>query len=96
MATRDPNALSWEKLEQALLDAAVRGEKASAEQSPLTEMFEPAELADLKRLAAQTRLYRAHSAPLGNVVFLHGITGADLGVAKQTARPTRSGFIRYA
>lgn len=38
------------------------------------------ELGDLRRLAARSRLVRSRSPAIGNVIFLHGITGSDLAV----------------
>jgi len=76
--------MAWDQLEDALRGVATRGPKSAAIKAQLLRIFDEAEIADLQRFASQTRLFRSRGAPLGNVVFLHGITGADLGVAKPT------------
>ena len=51
--------------------------------------FAEGEIADLRRLAERSRLIRSRNPVQGNVVFLHGITGADLAAfdAKGHADP---------
>ena len=45
--------------------------------------FDPLHDDVLRRLAERSQLERKRGGPRGNVVFLHGICGADLGVAKK-------------
>ena len=73
---------NWDQLEETLAQSVKRDGSAGAARSRLAEIFEDEEIADLQRLASQKRLFRSRGAPLGNIVFLHGITGADLGVVK--------------
>ena len=69
----------WDRIEEALAEGTVRGAKSAAAAKVL-DSFDAAELPVLQRLATRARLSRSRGAPLGNVVFLHGITGADLGI----------------
>ena len=75
----------WDKLEEALLSPKVRG-RPGTETSRTLEGFDDAELQVLRRLAMRSRVERSRSAPRGNVIFLHGITGADLAVADKRGR----------
>ena len=72
-------ATDWDRLEAALTASTVRGRRGPAVPREL-EGFDEAELAVLRRLATRARLSRSRAggAARGNVVFLHGITGADL------------------
>ena len=70
----------WDALEEALLRSGGKGGTRSSAQRQLDALFDPAEQDDLRRLAEHARLVRSRSPTLGNVVFLHGITGADLSV----------------
>ncbi len=80
----DTGALSWEALEAALRNDKARGKgdkRAASGQSGeyLREYFGNDEFEHLRQLASQSGLVRTRRAALGNVVFLHGITGSDLG-----------------
>lgn len=75
---KDGNA-DFEELEEALLSPATRG-KPSANAARALAGFDEAELQVLRRLAMRSRVERSRSAPRGNVIFLHGITGSDLAV----------------
>ena len=70
-------ATDWDRLEGALTASTARRKPGPAVAREL-EGFDDAELAVLRRLATRGRLSRSRSAARGNVVFLHGITGADL------------------
>ena len=72
----------WDKLEDALLSTGTRG-KPGAEAARTLEGFDEVELQVLRRLAMRSQVERSRSAPRGNVVFLHGITGADLAVVEK-------------
>ena len=67
----------WDRFEEALAEGTVRGKRSATVEQEL-EGFDAAELAVLRRLATRSRLARSRAATLGNVVFLHGITGSDL------------------
>jgi pimeloyl-ACP methyl ester carboxylesterase len=81
MTIQHADSKYWDQLEDALLDSGKRGPKA-ATRAPLSATFDAAELVDLQRIVSQTRLFRSRNAPIGNLVFLHGITGSDLAVSK--------------
>ena len=72
-------ATDWDRLEAALTASTDRGRRGPVVPRDL-EGFDEAELAVLRRLATRARLSRSRAggAARGNVVFLHGITGADL------------------
>jgi pimeloyl-ACP methyl ester carboxylesterase len=72
----------WDQLEEALLSAGTRG-KPGAEAASALEGFDESELQVLRRLAMRSQVERSRAAPRGNVVFLHGITGADLAVVEK-------------
>ena len=80
-------ARQWEEFEQRMAATAPstkalsRGQPATNEKGIAAE-FDPDEREVLRRLATRSRLLRKRSEPLGNVVFLHGITGSDLSVAQ--------------
>lgn len=71
----------WEKLEDALLSVGTR-DRPGTEAARALEGFDEAELQVLRRLAKRSWVERSRSAPRGNVVFLNGITGADLAVVE--------------
>ncbi len=75
----------WSKLEDALLSISTRG-KPGTEAASALEGFDEAELQVLRRLATRSQVERSRAAPRGNVVFLHGITGADLAVVEKGDR----------
>lgn len=70
----------WDELEQALVRGTARGVGEPQPSSNLDALFDEVEQKDLRRLAEHSRLVRSHNTPLGNIVFLHGITGSDLAV----------------
>lgn len=70
----------WERLENALASTAPRGKSRSAAQAEVDRLFDENEQQHLKRLARRAKLVRSRQAPLGNVVFLPGITGSNLDV----------------
>jgi pimeloyl-ACP methyl ester carboxylesterase len=72
----------WDQFEDALLSAGTRG-KPGTQAARTLEGFDEAELQVLRRLAMRSQVERSRSAPRGNVVFLHGITGADLAAVKK-------------
>ena len=83
------DTFDWDAFEQALTKGRVgqgtrRGVPAASDAA-----FAEGEIADLRRLAERSRLVRSRNPVLGNVVFLHGITGSDLAVfdAKGDADP---------
>lgn len=86
MATSKSKAASgnadWDKFEDALLSAGTRG-KPGTEAASALQGFDEAELQVLRRLAMRSQVERSRSAPRGNVVFLHGITGADLAAVEK-------------
>ena len=74
------DTFDWDALELALTkgrsgQGARRGAPAASDAA-----FAEGEIADLRRLAERSRLVRSRNPVLGNVVFLHGITGSDLAV----------------
>lgn len=72
----------WDRLEDALADGPVRGKTRTAAQAEAEVLFDEPERRELQRLAQRAKLIRSRNAPLGNVVFLHGITGSNLAVVK--------------
>ena len=70
----------WDRLENALAAAAPRGKSRTAAQAEVDRLFDEDEQQHLKRLARRAKLVRSRQAPLGNVVFLPGITGSNLDV----------------
>jgi hypothetical protein len=68
------------------LGSATRG-AGSIPESALRHYFGPEEFERLQQLAGFSQTVRSRSAPLGNVIFLHGITGSDLGVASGSGKP---------
>ncbi|MFO1435028.1 MAG: alpha/beta fold hydrolase [Gammaproteobacteria bacterium] len=72
--------LTWEALEEQLAAPGRRARRRTTRgaEVPLEQIFEADELAKLRRLARNARRLRARTPVLGNVIFLHGITGADL------------------
>jgi pimeloyl-ACP methyl ester carboxylesterase len=73
------SGLGWDALEETLRRGAPRGAAGDGEASrTLREYFGDEELAHLQQLARQSQLVRSRRAPIGNVVFLPGITGSDL------------------
>ncbi|MSV27276.1 MAG: CHAT domain-containing protein [Bryobacterales bacterium] len=79
------SGIDWKDL-AAVLGGATRGASGTAE-SELRDYFGDEELKYLQQLAGFSRTVRSRSAPLGNVIFLHGITGSDLGVAAGSGKP---------
>ena len=67
----------WDRFEEALAEGTVRGKRSATVEQELAG-FDEAELAVLRRLATRARLSRSRAPLVGNVVFLHGITGSDL------------------
>jgi pimeloyl-ACP methyl ester carboxylesterase len=67
----------WDRFEEALAEGTVRGKRSATVEQEL-KGFDGTELAVLRRLATRARLSRSRAPLLGNVVFLHGITGSDL------------------
>ena len=93
MARRKPvrrsSRTEWDRFEKDLLSRpapnAVRGKKRAALRSQ--PQAEASEDEVLRRLAQRSQLERSRGGPpSGNVVFLHGITGADLSVAESGGR----------
>ncbi|HVE90004.1 MAG TPA: CHAT domain-containing protein [Burkholderiaceae bacterium] len=69
----------WDRLENALASPAPRGKSRKA-QAEVDRLFGEDEQQHLIRLARRAQLVRSRQAPLGNVVFLPGITGSNLDV----------------
>jgi len=82
---RQVSQLDWKDLTASFAGAA-RGAGGIPE-SVLREYFGAEEHERLRQLAEFSRTVRSRSAPLGNVIFLHGITGSDLGVAAGAGNP---------
>lgn len=82
---RRVSGLDWKDL-AAGLGGATRGAGGIPE-SDLRDYFGAEELERLQQLAEFSQTVRSRSAPLGNVIFLHGITGSDLGVAAGSGKP---------
>ena len=70
----------WNAFERSLVAGSDGGARRGVRGSLPEGVFADDELADLRRLAERSRLVRSRNPPLGNVVFLHGITGSDLAV----------------
>ena len=70
----------WDRLENALASPTARGKSRTASQAELDRLFDATEQQHLQRLARRAKLVRARQTPLGNVVFLPGITGSNLDV----------------
>jgi len=74
----------WRQLEKALLvrDGAPpqRGVRGGLQLPGAEDLFDNEELEELQRVARRTSQQRSAAPVLGNVVFLHGITGSDLEV----------------
>jgi hypothetical protein len=79
------SGLDWKDL-TAGLGGATRG-AGGIPQSDLRDYFGAEEFERLQQLAGFSQTVRSRSAPLGNVIFLHGITGSDLGVAAGSGKP---------
>lgn len=71
---------SWDDLEDALAGAAPRGKSRTAARAEADRLFDENEQQHLRQLARRAQLARSRAAPLGNVVFLPGITGSNLDV----------------
>ena len=71
---------SWDNLADALAGAAPRGRSRAAGQAEVDRLFNKDEQQHLQQLARRSKLARSRAAPLGNVVFLPGITGSNLDV----------------
>src|SRR2546425_9293523 len=84
-AERRVSELDWKDL-AAGLGGATRG-AGGVPESDLLAYFGEEELAHLRQLAGFTQTVRSRSAALGDVIFLHGITGSDLGVAAGSGKP---------
>ena len=93
MARRKPAGRStrneWDRFEKNLLSKPPV--RAGARQRAVGQ-FQPQAAAGedevLQRLAQRSQLERGRGGPLsGNVVFLHGITGADLSVTENGGKP---------
>jgi pimeloyl-ACP methyl ester carboxylesterase len=82
---RRVSGLDWKDL-AASLRGATRGAGGIPE-SDLKDYFGAEEFERLQQLAGYSQTVRSRSAPLGNVIFLHGITGSDLGVAAGSGKP---------
>jgi hypothetical protein len=96
----------WDRLENALAAAAPRGKSRTAAQAEVDRLFDEDEKQHLQRLARRAKLARSRAAPLGNVVFLPGITGSNLDVTHASgdkdlslihiSEPTRLALISFA
>ena len=82
---RRVSGLDWKDL-AAGLGGATRGAGGIPERD-LRDYFGAEEFERLQQLAGFSKTVRSRSAPLGNVIFLHGITGSDLGVAAGSGKP---------
>lgn len=82
---RRVSGLDWKDLAAGLC-GATRGAGGVLE-SDLRDYFGAEELKHLQQLAGFSHTVRSRSTPLGNVIFLHGITGSDLGVAAGSGKP---------
>lgn len=71
---------SWDELEDVLASGKPRGKTRATVQTEIETQFDENERRDLQRLAQRAKLVRSRSPALGNVVFLHGITGSNLAV----------------
>src|SRR5215831_745007 len=72
-------SLDWKDLAARLGDTS-RGAPGGIPESELKDYFGAEELERLQQLVGFSQTVRSRSAPLGNLIFLHGITGSDLGV----------------
>jgi pimeloyl-ACP methyl ester carboxylesterase len=79
-------SLDWKDL-AARLGGASRGAPGGIPESELKDYFGTEELERLQQLVGFSQTVRSRSAPLGNLIFLHGITGSDLGVASGAGKP---------
>jgi len=95
-AKQSRRTTEWDVIEDALLktptEAALRARRRSGPapdgagaDMAVSDQTEPEVL---RRLAQRSRLMRGRSRPIGNVVFLHGITGSDLAVSKGSGKPS--------
>jgi pimeloyl-ACP methyl ester carboxylesterase len=82
---RRVSGLDWKDL-VAGLSGATRG-AGDLSTSDLKDYFGADEFERLQQLVGFSRTQRSRSVPLGNVIFLHGITGSDLGVAADSGQP---------
>src|SRR5262249_7558334 len=78
-------SLDWKDL-ATRLGGASRGPGGIPE-SELKDYFGAEEFERLQQLVGFSQTVRSRSAPLGNLIFLHGITGSDLGVASGSGKP---------
>lgn len=74
---------SWDELEDVLAGGKPRGKTRATVQTDIETQFDENERRDLQRLAQRAKLVRSRSPTLGNVVFLHGITGSNLAVVRK-------------
>jgi pimeloyl-ACP methyl ester carboxylesterase len=82
---RRVSGLDWKDL-AAGLSGATRGAGGMPE-GDLRDYFGAEEFERLQQVAGFSQTVRSRSAPLGDVIFLHGITGSDLGVAAGSGKP---------
>jgi pimeloyl-ACP methyl ester carboxylesterase len=77
----------WGRFEKSVLrDSRVRATPPPTQAGVLPQV-EPADDVVLRRLVERSQLMRSRSGPVGNVVFLHGITGSDLSVSEGVGQP---------
>src|SRR6185503_18728368 len=79
-------SLAWSDLDAGLRSGSTRA-VGGVSQNDLRSYFGPEEFDQLQQLARFRDTVRSRAKPLGNVIFLHGITGSDLGVARGGAAP---------
>jgi len=79
-------SLAWSDLEAGLRSGTTRA-VGGVSQNDLRDYFGPEEFDQLQQLARFRDTVRSRAKPLGNVIFLHGITGSDLGVATGATAP---------
>jgi pimeloyl-ACP methyl ester carboxylesterase len=80
----------WERFEKSLLreSATVPGARKRGTSARFQPQADATEDEVLRRFAQRSQLERSRGGPLsGNVVFLHGITGADLAVTENAGKP---------
>jgi len=78
-------SLDWKDL-ATHLGGASRGSVGIPERE-LKDYFGAEEFERLQQLAGFSQTVRSRSAPVGSLIFLHGITGSDLGVASGSGKP---------
>src|SRR5690606_876381 len=76
----------WDRFEASVLERREQRARQRGPGQPPSAQFDSTDDEILERFARRSRAVRGQQTPLGNVVFLHGITGSDLAVSENQGR----------